>query len=159
MEDKIIAMIEYAHVKQAVEKIELEDYTFFEVYGLGFALVYHEQNGDASPAIYSYPSEKVDGADVILWETVPMEFRRPIILHEVSEFLLRKPTMTCPYFELDTDEVHPKAKEWDERYAREILTDSNFEAYMKYKHLLHSIQYHQHSVDLPNLFFYSFPFS
>jgi hypothetical protein len=125
--------IKYEAIKKAISRVGLEDCTFFEAGGLGHCLVYELQGDEKSPARYSYPSEQVNGADIIMWETIPELFRKPILLHEVAEFLLREPLDNPPYLNRGFDEAHSTAKEWDERFARETLDEKTFTEYVRYR--------------------------
>jgi hypothetical protein len=125
--------IKYEAIREVISRVDLEDYTFFEAGELGHCLVYETQGDEKSPAKYSYPSEQVNGADIIMWETIPEQFRRPILLHEVAEVLLRKPNYEKSEFELGMEEAHSTAKEWDERFAGETLDKKTFAEYLKYK--------------------------
>ena len=124
--------IEYEAIREAISGVGLENYTFFEVGGLDPCLVYELEGDEKSPARYSYPSMQVNGADIIMWETIPEKFRRAILLHEVAEVLLRNPKNG----EFETGrlrEAHSTAKEWDERFAGETLDKKTFAEYLRYK--------------------------
>jgi hypothetical protein len=125
--------IKYEAIRDAISRVGLEDYTFFEAGGLDHCLVYEPQGDEKSPARYSYPSRQVNGADIIMWETIPEQFRRPVLLHEVAEVLLRKPNYQKSGFELGFEEAHLSAKEWDERFAKETLDRATLAEYLKYK--------------------------
>ena len=128
------ADIKYEHIAAVIRKVELLNYTFFECGGIDHCLVYESPNErDVTPAWYSYPSRQVNGADIIIADTVPINFRRPMLLHEVSEVLLRRPDCDRGVFKIGIKNAHQTAREWDERFARETLDDKAFDEYIKYK--------------------------
>ncbi len=125
--------IKYEDITKVVRKLGLRDYTFFQCGGLDHCLVYEDPDNGGTPAWYTYPSQQVDGADIILFNTIPRIFRKPIILHEVAEVLLRKPDYESGEFEFEMEQAHPTAKQWDERFAKETLDDKTFAEYLAYK--------------------------
>ncbi|MDI6720943.1 MAG: hypothetical protein QMD85_01030 [Candidatus Aenigmarchaeota archaeon] len=123
----------YEDIRRAVRRMSLRDYTPFNCGGLDHCLVYNNHGEETTPAYYSYPSHQVSGADIILWKTIPKRFRRPIIFHEVAEFLLRNPSYETGIFEFDMEEAHLIAKEWDERFAEEAMDKEAFNEFISYK--------------------------
>lgn len=128
--------ITYEEVRDAVDRMEWEDDSgVIECSGLAhLVLTCPEDEEETPPGEYSF-SQGTDGADITILDSLREEFRKPVILHEVAEFLLRKPYCSkngTMMFRVEFREAHKTAREWDERYARETLDSSTLREYLAF---------------------------
>jgi hypothetical protein len=105
--------VDYTEIKSAVSKVSIDE--------TGGLLSYRGRDYYVDPISPAgsigefHWSTLYDGADIYIWDKVPEEFRRVIILHEVIEADLRI------HQKLPLNEAHEKTVSYDRRYAKETL--------------------------------------
>lgn len=134
---RIKMTITYEEVRDAVDDIKWEDdFGVIECGGLAHLVLTCPEDEQGMPPGEYFFSQSVDGADITILDSLREEFRKPVILHEVAEFLLRKPYCSDDgtiRFRVEFREAHKTAREWDERYARETLDSSTFMEYLEFR--------------------------
>ncbi len=127
--------VTYEEVRNKVRDLEFEEeFTIFECGGLEHFVCFSEEVQD-SPGEYTPSAEWVTGTEITISGSIRGEFRKPVLLHEVAEFLLRESYTTDdgnPMYRKEDTEAHPIAREWDQRYARETLSERAFREYLEF---------------------------
>ena len=122
----------YDELRKELDRLSL-DATFIVFYRTrDFFIDPNSTPGHGEPAEW-FPSTVYSGADVYVWEDIEREFKMPIILHEVIEADLRI------YQEFSKDDSHNIAKEFDKRYAKELLSGEFYKDYEANRDLLEAL--------------------
>ncbi len=128
--------ITYEEVRDKVRNLEFEEgFTVFECGGLNHFVLFCPEDAQDSPGTYDFSEEWVDGAEISIWDSLRREFRKPVLLHEVAEFLLREPYTRNDgglVYKISEDKAHTIARKFDRRYARETLGNPTFREYLSF---------------------------
>lgn len=120
--------IDYQKLRALIDGSELEDWTELKFEGLTSLVAYDDKNSGRPVEYHSFG----DHYEIYLWESISPIFRKPIVLHEVAEL-----TLTQTYqrngmsFEEARLQSHNRARELDEKYAKEIFDNPTFQRYLE----------------------------
>src|SRR3989338_248424 len=127
--------IDYNHIRQVFDSLEILDLTEFEFLGRSFKIWISEytekEREENRPAIFYCASTVTDGWDIYLPTQLKRIFRKPVIVHESIEIILnegfgREWVITIEEDDKNHAEAHNIAKSIDERYARDTLSEQEF---------------------------------
>lgn len=132
--------IDYNHLRSVFDPLKIRNGVEFEYLGRPFAIWVHkytkQEREEGNPPIFYVTSTATDGYDIYLPTQLKTKFRKPATVHEsveaiVKNWLDKNSPKTTP--REDQSIAHETAKSIDERYAKETLTEQEFQEYLLLK--------------------------
>ena len=114
--------VEFEDLKRKVNGLNLSEWENIEYRGRTFHIIPDVPHGEGLPAEW-FKSTHYDGADVYIWENIPDDFKRSIIIHEIIEADLRLNQR------VDCTKAHEAATDYDRRYASLTLDEQRYRQY------------------------------
>ncbi|MBI4159523.1 hypothetical protein HY500_04690 [Candidatus Woesearchaeota archaeon] len=134
--------VDYKKLVNVVENAKFQSYERLSYSGGDFLLFPGEHTKrdeeDGNPPIFCNPSLMADWDIYFGMNVVPKDFRRPCLLHEILEMssfdeIKQAPNLTK---EEALRQAHDIAREYDNRYARETLSEPRYTEYTKLRQRL-----------------------
>lgn len=113
--------IKYDEIRNALLSISVVEVTVLSYRSRDY---YIDPVSPQGPIAEFHYSTSYNGADIYVWDKVPVEFRRSVILHEIVEADLHM------HQNVEKMKAHEEAVKLDNRFARETL---DTEKYTKYE--------------------------
>ena len=135
-------MIDYKNLRDAGNSAKLENNELI-VLILYHCLMFTAKKDGWLPEEYRFPSNLVDGADIYIWGSIKRNFKRPLLVHELAEFLfmyerfrdsLREPSLIREdVYDKIRKEAHSFARKQDDRFAKETLDEQTYKEYHRFR--------------------------